>query len=532
MSATPAPAPAAERSARRAEPARPTPPPATPRPAPQRPAAEQVPVPGEIKYIGYEPLPARSNSRYPYLRWPAAGNRVPVKFPRAGRSANRGYCEAAFVEHLRRFFPKSGPVRVLDNHHLPTANASRPYEPDVALLHERNGLNLFLNVEIDEPYDGANRLPTHCQGDDDSRDNFFTSRGWVVLRFAEIQVHQQPEACCAVIAHLIARLDPTYQIPEILLSVGTPAGVVVWDVVQAQKWAKARYREQYLGITDFGRYESSGVGPAAESLPIEAEIEKLVAQAAPLPPPPKPGTLQKANPDPRRSALSFDADAHQYYINGQPALAVSTLVSRFFPKFDTEYWSAYKAAQRGCAPEDVAQEWADKAAASSRAGTALHQQIEDFYNQGTPATGPEFAHFLSFHRAFSHLVPHRTEWQVYSEELMLAGTLDFVARNTDGTLSIYDWKRSHKVVDAAGQVQLNRYQTAEGPLGDLPDCSFSHYTMQQNMYKWLLETNYGCRVRDMHLVVLHPDYDRYHLIPVPERPAHVARMLDVVRAKR
>jgi ATP-dependent exoDNAse (exonuclease V) beta subunit len=276
------------------------------------------------------------------------------------------------------------------------------------------------------------------------------------------------------------------------------------------------------------------VSSVAEPLPVEDEIEKLVDQVAALPKPSRPGPLFKANPDPdaRYKALRFDADAHQYYINGQPATAVSTIVSRFFPEFDTAYWSTRKAFDNGCTAEELAQQWADKAAASSSAGTTLHQQIEEFYNHGTPGIGPDFVHFLSFHHAHAHLVPHRTEWQVYNEELMLAGTVDFVARNSDGTMSIYDWKRSHKVVDASGQIKLNSYQTKEGPLKDLPDCSFSHYTLQQNIYKWLLESSYGCRVRDMNLVVLHPDLDRYHVVPVPERPQHVAHMLAAVRAQR
>ena len=476
----------------------------------------------------------RAADRYPLVRMPAADHPVFVKFPRAGRVGQRGYCEAAFVEYLRRYFPKPGPVRVFDDRHLLIREAVRPYEPDVALLNERNGLNLFLNIEVDEPYDAVYRRPTHYRDADLSRDLFFTQRGWIVLRFAEIQVHQHPEACCAVVAQLIARLDPSYQVPVELQHLTPPPAVPVWSIAQAQQWEKTRYREQYLGIERFGRYaESDAELLTTEALPVEAEIEELVEQIAPPPKLPRPGRLQRENPDPRRKILRFDAEKHQYTIHGRPATAVSTLIKEFFPEFDTPYWSARKAAERGCQPEEVAAEWAAKALASSTAGTALHLLIEEFYNNGrTTSPNPEFAHFLSFHQQHQHLIPYRTEWQVFNEELMLAGTVDFVARNDDGTLSIYDWKRSHRVVNAAGQIQLNSYQSAEGPLKDLPECSFSHYTLQQNVYKWLLESRYGYRVRDMHLVVLHPDYDRFHLVSVPERPAHVAHMLAAVQARR
>lgn len=488
---------------------------------------------GQISYLGYTPIPVRTTTAYPRVRMPETVQPVPVKLPRAAGGMRTPIpAHAAFVEHLRSCFPASGPITVHDDYHLPTANVGRPYRPHIVILSEREGRTILIDVEIDAPYDGCFRQPTHCQSDDDSRDLFFTRRGWIVVRFAEIQVHQQPTACCGLIAQLIARLDSEYQLAATLNLAG-PSAAPAWDVLQAQKWERDNYRERYLNISGFDLHEQPEVRPATDVLPVETEIERLVAQTAPLPEPPLPGPLLQVNPDPRHDALRFDADAHQYYINGQPATGVSTLVSRFFPEFDTAYWSARKAQERDCSAEEVASEWAAKAAESSAAGTALHQRIEEFYNYGSTASATsttDFAHFLAFQHDHAHLVPYRTEWQIYHEELLIAGTVDFVARNDDGTLSIYDWKRSHKVVDINGQPLGNSYQAAEGPLKDLPDCSFSYYSLQQNLYKWLLEARYGCRVRDLNLVVLHPSYDRYHVVPVPELPKHVERILAALRA--
>jgi len=112
---------------------------------------------------------------------------------------------------------------------------------------------------------------------------------------------------------------------------------------------------------------------------------------------------------------------------------------------------------------------------------------------------------------------------------MIAGTVDFVARHADDTVSIYDWKRSEKVIHADGNIQRNSYQTQEGPLGDLDDSRFSRYSIQQNLYKWLLESKYGCRVRSMHLVVLHPAYDSYKVLDVPDRTPHVRKIVASLR---
>ncbi|AYA37833.1 hypothetical protein D3Y59_12735 [Hymenobacter oligotrophus] len=466
---------------------------------------------------------------FPKVRLPKLG--CVIKFPRVGRSGRRGYKEADFMQVMSQWL-SSGAVKVYNDRHVPTPNAVSPYEPDLVVINEQNGLNLFLNIEIDEPYDGVFRQPIHCLQEDDARDEFFTRRGWVVVRFAEIQVHQQPEACCAYVAQLIKRLAPDYAVPAALQGLALQP-VTCWDNVQAQKWAKQRYRESYLGIADFGRRDVATDWQPAAALDVELAIEELVDKT-PLKAAAEPRNrrqLEAVNGHPRDARLQFDPEAHQYFINGQPATAVSTLVDRFFPEFDKHYWAPRTAAKRGMTAGAVLEEWEQKGRTSADLGTRLHEHIEAFYNSGhAGVVTPEFQQFLDFHADHGHLEPYRTEWRVFNEELMMAGTVDFVARNADGTVSIYDWKRSAKVIHADGSIQRNNYQTAEGPLNDLDDSRFSRYSIQQNIYKWLLESKYGCRVRSMHLVVLHPDYDEYTVLEVPDRAAHVAKIVASLRA--
>ena len=40
--------------------------------------------------------------------------------------------------------------------------------------------------------------------------------------------------------------------------------------------------------------------------------------------------------------------------------------------------------------------------------------------------------------------PYRTEWMVYDEDLRFAGSIDMIFKNKDGTLEIYDWKRTNE----------------------------------------------------------------------------------------
>ena len=51
--------------------------------------------------------------------------------------------------------------------------------------------------------------------------------------------------------------------------------------------------------------------------------------------------------------------------------------------------------------------------------------------------------------------------------------------------------------------------------------------MQQNLYRHMLQRYYGINVRSMNLVVLHPDYPDYFVVPVPAMDDVVNRILDL-----
>jgi hypothetical protein len=89
-----------------------------------------------------------------------------------------------------------------------------------------------------------------------------------------------------------------------------------------------------------------------------------------------------------------------------------------------------------------------------------------------------------------------------------------VYENPDGTLSIYDWKRSKNIT------RINNFNKfALSPqICHLPDSNFWHYALQLNTYKMILEEKYGKKISSLFLVRLHPDAEEknYELIRLPE----------------
>jgi ATP-dependent exoDNAse (exonuclease V) beta subunit len=114
------------------------------------------------------------------------------------------------------------------------------------------------------------------------------------------------------------------------------------------------------------------------------------------------------------------------------------------------------------------------------------------------------------------MVPYRSEWRVFDEEFLIAGTIDMVYQKEGDELYMFDWKRSEKVVDANGNPKLPSYDWASGELSHLSDNSFNRYAVQQNIYKHILEKHYNKRITSMNLLILHPSFNTYHHIKLPD----------------
>ena len=118
---------------------------------------------------------------------------------------------------------------------------------------------------------------------------------------------------------------------------------------------------------------------------------------------------------------------------------------------------------------------------------------------------------MNFIKACPNLKPYRTEWMIYNEDLLLAGSIDMVYENPDGTLMIYDWKRAKDIKKADA---FMKYALTEC-IGHVPDTNFWHYALQLNTYKAILEQKYGKKISKLALVCLHPSKANFEVIPIP-----------------
>ena len=255
----------------------------------------------------------------------------------------------------------------------------------------------------------------------------------------------------------------------------------------------------------------------------------------------------------RDDNIRFYETGHKYEILTDPDskyTSVTTWNHHHFPKFDADaviknmmkgknwnptnkYW--------GMTPTEIKNMWSKNGESVSSAGTNMHAYIEGFmnnpniaagythadlffeYNSKTSSTETavsdpiettlEWQYFLRFIGDHLHLKPYRTEWMIFHEDIKIAGSVDMIYENEDGSLSIYDWKRSKDIVK---DPSFKKYAT--NPLiSHILDSNYWHYALQLNTYKKILEDKYGKTVRELVLVRLHPDAveKSYELIPLP-----------------
>lgn len=252
--------------------------------------------------------------------------------------------------------------------------------------------------------------------------------------------------------------------------------------------------------------------------------------------------LSCVNSHERDSLIKFYTYGHRYEILCDVKsryTSVTTWVHTHFPKFNSDeiiqkmfngknwnpqnkYW--------GMTADEIKTSWKNSGQNSCVMGTQLHEKIELFMNNSNCCSNYllsdllvkneassvgelEWQYFLKFAQDFNYLKPYRTEWMIFDEDLKIAGSIDMVFENEDGTLSIYDWKRCKEI---NRENTWNKFATNE-VISHLPDTNYWHYSLQLNTYKAILERKYGKTIKELYLVKLHPDdlNNSYELIEVP-----------------
>lgn len=236
--------------------------------------------------------------------------------------------------------------------------------------------------------------------------------------------------------------------------------------------------------------------------------------------------------------IMFYEDKHIYQNvdNRHRYTSVTQAISRVKPDVDWDYWAVYKhlETQGKVKPNydnrliwfegswvshkkylsearKVRSTWKGKGDVSAKKGTFLHLYLENLFNNKVIKVPAKYKGNIGganqFYKDFKHRQAIYAEVIVADDEIELAGQVDRPFFVAPGIIDLYDYK-----TDAEIKFD-NKYSSLKHPCSDLPDCNFSKYTLQVNLYRWIIEKNTQWKVREMKVV--HLNDSSYNIIDVP-----------------
>lgn len=224
--------------------------------------------------------------------------------------------------------------------------------------------------------------------------------------------------------------------------------------------------------------------------------------------------------------IFFNEELHRYtdeYNNVYTS--VTTVITKYYPKFDTEKWAKHTADKTGLTVSAVKQNWKNITEIACENGTKEHKLLEDSINDSrfiNKFDKPSFGSLLTkigktdiellsksplalkypdilfkllefINQGYTLYVEKRVYWA----DFLIAGTIDCLAVK-DGRFWIIDWKTNkdelkfksgyYKKVNGIKTNQwVDKKEYFFKPINDLENCKGNIYTLQLSLYAYLLE---------------------------------------------
>ena len=252
--------------------------------------------------------------------------------------------------------------------------------------------------------------------------------------------------------------------------------------------------------------------------------------------------LAKKNAHERDSRITFNEERHEYHVDGK---LIPVSISGVWASFCTEHFDAPEVLKRALPKwskdpkskyfelikfiricmgvsddHEVARiieaYWSKNGDTQSSLGTQTHRECElhaNYPDYKPPKMTKEFQQYLNFRADHPHLTPYRTEWSVFHTKANVAGQIDAIFYNENtNKLEMIDHKRCANLETTSPF----KKQMMKAPFDTLEDIQLSHYYAQQNLYRVILQDEYGIEIDGCKLLQLHPSQEDYRLLFVPD----------------
>ena len=241
--------------------------------------------------------------------------------------------------------------------------------------------------------------------------------------------------------------------------------------------------------------------------------------------------------------IQFIEEGHEYFIENEKYTPVSTVIKEYEQPFEEDRIADNYARKNCRTKEDVLKEWKFKNLKSTIGGSRVHEYGESYTNMiaGFPEkiceanrkqyvdcrgemmlipTFPKESAVKKFYDEKSeYLIPIGAEFKLSTRYMgdrvrKICGTCDLLFYEEDPLFGehqfvLADWKTNTSLTN---DYKRNNNICMKFPFDNMIDDSLSHYTLQFNLYRRMLES-VGIKIGDMRLIWLKED-GNYEIVKI------------------
>lgn len=239
--------------------------------------------------------------------------------------------------------------------------------------------------------------------------------------------------------------------------------------------------------------------------------------------------------------ITFIDEGHRYFLDDirpEQLVSVTTLISRFVPDRFQEFivnriqgskrwWDDPTYDYYSLSAAEIITKMSSKGRSATEAGSYLHDTIHRYYSlMDLPEPlMEEFDYFEQFKKDYAHFVPVRSEWTIFHREALIAGSIDMLYWDSKAEkFVIVDWKRVKQMNFKGGDECIY-------PVEGFKSCNHVKYSLQLNLYKYILVQEYGLDVGDIMIVQIHPRFDNYKTYMIDDLQEVIDKMVTCRRAE-
>ena len=249
--------------------------------------------------------------------------------------------------------------------------------------------------------------------------------------------------------------------------------------------------------------------------------------------------------------VTFVEQNHSYLIDGNPSgsPSVTKVLKQFKKEFDKHSAAERVAKRHRVSTKQVLADWELNNLYSTTLGSMLHKYIENFYANKKIAVDQSLVssilkteqkiellerlpvlvqYFQQFYSDYSDLICARTELVVGDlDDTRICGMVDLLCYNcaTD-SYEIVDFKTNKNINTKA------KYKTKlKAPFDLMPDCELTHYTIQLNAYKYIIEKYTSIKISGLKIVWLNVNNDTYKVFELGNIQQEITEVFESISAE-